>query len=780
MKKIFTLVLLISSISFAQQEGFKSSHQTDWEFYKNNPQEVGKNIVSPLAKRTDLMKVRSMNKVVYGFHPYWKNGLESNYYFSMLTHLAYFSGDVDTATGGFTSTHSWSSASVVSLAKSYGIKIHFTITLFSGHSVILNNNSKRQALINNIISQINIREADGCNVDFEAVSSSLKDSLRTFIVQLGTALHAIGKELVVELPAVDWSPGWIVYGTTFFSETSPYVDYYFAMLYDYWWKGSSTAGPSSPLQSSSYTSAWHCLRSIDTYLSKGCPANKFIAGFPNYGNDWPVVSSARMAATTANATSRIYSEIKNEYIDTIPSSNQFIDAVYNVPWYRYIGGGIWRQVWYDDSLSWAKKFDSIKVKNVAGTGMWALGYDGSEPEMWGALKTAFASAANPLHTSLDDFESGNGHFTTSPTYSGTTLGIATTSTSAQSNDMANNGWGSLQVVLKDNTSSTGDWYVRLLSGAGTPANNSSFGITGYLGFWMKTTSSKSGLQTALSVDDGAGGTLISSKQNITADGAWHLYEWNLATTSWSILSGSDAVLDGPTATLDAVMLYAANDAADWTLYMDDVSYNTAGPLPVELDRMNAFNHKLDVHLQWRTATESDNYGFEIERLSSSLDFLSDRQAGARDDNWIKIGFVEGAGTYSSPREYSFTDNVSQPGKYVYRLRQIDRNGAYRYSQEMFVTISGYPESYTLEQNFPNPFNPTTTIQYSVPDGERLQTVTLRVYDVLGKEIAALVDEKKNAGIYSVQWNAKGLASGVYFYTMRAGDFSATKKLLLMK
>ena len=97
-----------------------------------------------------------------------------------------------------------------------------------------------------------------------------------------------------------------------------------------------------------------------------------------------------------------------------------------------------------------------------------------------------------------------------------------------------------------------------------------------------------------------------------------------------------------------------------------------------------------------------------------------------------------------------------------------------------MTISGYPESYALEQNFPNPFNPVTTIQFAVPDGVRNEPVRLTVYDMLGREVTTLVNERKDAGIYSIQWNAAGFSSGVYFYSLRAGDVTATKKLLLMK
>jgi spore germination protein YaaH len=778
MKPFFSALLFLPLLLHSQDQP-ASSHQRQWEYYRDHPEEAGKEIAPPLmAKRSDLMQAQTLNKVVYGFHPYWQNGSESNYYFSLLTHLAYFSGDVDAATGNFTTTNSWSSANVVTLAKSYGVKVHFSVVLFSNHSTLLGSTTAKNNLINNIMTQINLRGADGCNIDFESISGTQATAYRDFLKQLGDTLKAHDKEFVVELFAVDWNN---VFPSSFFSTLNSVVDYYFIMLYDYYYSGSTTAGPVAPLMSTTNTSYRHVLRSIKAYTDVGAPANKLIAGFPNYGQDWPVASNARMASTTGTGSSRTYSVVKNNYIDTIAGSNQFVDATFSTPWYRYISGGVWRQTWYDDSLSWAKKFDSIKVKNVAGTGMWALGYDGSEPELWGALKTAFAQTTPVSHTLLDGFESGLGHFSTAPTFSGTTAGISKFSTAALTNDAANVGAQSVQITLKDSSVST-NWTVRMLSGSGTVANNTAFNTTGYFGLWLKTTSSKSGLQVALSVDDGPGGTLISSKQTITADGAWHLYEWNLTSTVWTILAGSDAVLNGPTATLDAVMIYANNDAADLTLYLDDVSHNSSGTLPVELTDFSGFNRKLQVHLQWSTGTEIDNYGFEVERNESNHRFIGtlNQSTDGSMDQWQRRGFVPGNGTVSTPNSYQFVDGVEQSGTYTYRLRQIDRTGAFRYSGEMRVTITGYPEAYDLAQNFPNPFNPVTTLQFTIPDGSAAQPVSLTVYDMLGRRVAELVNGTREPGLHSVQWNASGNASGIYFAKLTAGSATFIRKLTLLK
>ncbi len=144
--------------------------------------------------------------------------------------------------------------------------------------------------------------------------------------------------------------------------------------------------------------------------------------------------------------------------------------------------------------------------------------------------------------------------------------------------------------------------------------------------------------------------------------------------------------------------------------------------------------------------------------------------------WENIGFVVGHGNSNSPKTYSFTDDSPLGGsKFQYRLKQIDTDGKYEYSDEIEVEI--IPSKFALYQNYPNPFNPSTKIKYQIPE---VSFVTLKVYDVLGKEVAALVNEEKQAGNYEVEFNAINLPSGIYFYRLQTGNFVATKKMVLMK
>ncbi len=191
------------------------------------------------------------------------------------------------------------------------------------------------------------------------------------------------------------------------------------------------------------------------------------------------------------------------------------------------------------------------------------------------------------------------------------------------------------------------------------------------------------------------------------------------------------------------------------------------PLPVELVSFSAFINNKTVNLRWRTATEMNNYGFEIER--------SDKAIG-NSVKWEKIGFVNGNGNSNSPKNYSFTDEPYGGKEFKYRLKQIDFDGAFEYSDEVKVVLEDV-NTFSLEQNYPNPFNPSTKISYTIA---QKSDVKLRVYNVLAQLQAELVNEQQDVGHYQVLFNGSNLPSGTYFYKLEAGKFVEVKKFLLVK
>ncbi|MFA6598581.1 MAG: T9SS type A sorting domain-containing protein [Ignavibacteriaceae bacterium] len=204
-------------------------------------------------------------------------------------------------------------------------------------------------------------------------------------------------------------------------------------------------------------------------------------------------------------------------------------------------------------------------------------------------------------------------------------------------------------------------------------------------------------------------------------------------------------------------------------------YGNIEELPVELTSFAATAQSNTVTLNWQTATEVNNYCFEIERMIL-------KQVQNDGQNWEKIGFVEGHGNSNSLKEYSFVDTDKPNRTAKYRLKQIDSDGKFEYSREVEVQIET-PTVFALQQNYPNPFNPNTNIQYSVAT---TRNVSLKVYDVLGNEVATLVNEEKQPGVYNYELgSATGgrnceLTSGVYFYQLRAGNFVQTKKMIVLK
>ena len=186
-------------------------------------------------------------------------------------------------------------------------------------------------------------------------------------------------------------------------------------------------------------------------------------------------------------------------------------------------------------------------------------------------------------------------------------------------------------------------------------------------------------------------------------------------------------------------------------------------VPVELISFLAEVKGASVILNWNTATETNNNGFEVERKSENYD-------------WQKIVFLKGNGTTTELKSYYYIDKNLSAGKYSYRLKQIDLDGSFQYSNIIDVEV-GVPNEFSLSQNYPNPFNPVTKINYSIPT---TSFVTLKVYDVLGTEITTLVNEVQPAGYKEVKFNASSLSSGVYIYRLSVENYISTKKMMVVK
>ena len=235
---------------------------------------------------------------------------------------------------------------------------------------------------------------------------------------------------------------------------------------------------------------------------------------------------------------------------------------------------------------------------------------------------------------------------------------------------------------------------------------------------------------------------------------------NYVVRFFNISSSADFALDAHAQHSATITQGTPNDATE-TTFVNSV-------LPVELVSFIGTIKNNCVELRWATATETNNYGFEIERAIDNGKLTM--------KSWSRIGFVEGNGTINAPQSYSFIDNAAA-GKNAYRLKQIDRDGKFHYSQEIEITNAQIPLRSMLMQNYPNPFNPTTTIRFALASAEH---VSITVYNMLGQSVKIIANGQYQAGTHDVQFDGSSLSSGNYFYCLHAGKFSATKSFMLLK
>lgn len=334
---------------------------------------------------------RLLNKRVFGYHPYWTGSTWHNYRWDLLTDLCYFSYEVDPATGNASTMHDFMADPVIDTALARGVKVHLCVTLFSGHSTFFNSSVTQQTLINNLISLVTERRIQGVNIDFEAVPSSQSGKLTTFIQLLSAQLHdAIpGTELSIASPAVNWNNTFDIPALT------PLLDFYMVMTYDYYYGGSSMAGPVSgfwPLTSSFNYSVSH---SITYYQSQGVEPEKLLMGVPYYGREWPVQSNTLPAQTIGSGVSLTYRQIASGSNSNYIPANLYWDYRSYNPYYSYYNS-MWNQCFFDNTRSLGLKYNAVNRRSLAGIGIWALGYDNTRDELWNLIEEKFIGEAVEL------------------------------------------------------------------------------------------------------------------------------------------------------------------------------------------------------------------------------------------------------------------------------------------------------------------------------------------------------------------------------------------------
>jgi len=363
----------------------KSIHQLEWEAHRDVPPAPVPYVwpVRPLAKD----KAPLIGREILGYYPYWVDGYQYMRW-DLLTTFAFFSLDAD-GNGDLYDLNGWPATGMVDLAHANGVRVVVTLVCFNSSDItsILSSPSKRQNLIDNLLTQVVAGNADGVNVDIEGVASSQRDNLTTFMGQLTRAFHDSipGSHITMATPAVDWRDAFD------YDALADSCDGLMIMGYGYHWKGSPDTGPISPLNNwGTYNITW----TVNDYLNKtGYDRDKIILGLPYYGYDWACYGPDPNAQTdttstgvakfyyTAEPTARIYGKLRNESALT--------------PWYRY-GDPDWHQCWYDDETSLGLKENYINDQDLAGMGIWALRYDGGHISLWNELEEHFGTVPNRL------------------------------------------------------------------------------------------------------------------------------------------------------------------------------------------------------------------------------------------------------------------------------------------------------------------------------------------------------------------------------------------------
>lgn len=367
-------------LSFLFSDDYQGIHEVEWRKHQSEVIRVSSpDRIIPLKTSE-----RPLSKVVYGYYPYWM-GTSYNYLqYDLLSHIAYFSVELN----GDGSLGTVPNISILenlrNIAHSNGAMVMITATQFDDAVIInlLNSASARTNAVNNLYNLVMNYTLDGVSIDFEFPTNAVKDSLTLFITELTDYFHTNlpGSHIAIATPAVDW-------GNAFdYDELALHSDGLFIMAYNYYWSGSSYAGPVSPLPSSTLWGTYSVMWTINDYIQYGIYRDKFILGCPYYGLRWPTEDDGIKSPTRGTAGALTYTRAA----DSAVVYGKLWDDTSKTVWYKnYITGDGWYQGWFDDSLSLRMKYQVVIDSNLCGAGMWALGYDGTKEELWGALRDAF-------------------------------------------------------------------------------------------------------------------------------------------------------------------------------------------------------------------------------------------------------------------------------------------------------------------------------------------------------------------------------------------------------
>lgn len=410
-------LLIFSSIAFSYAQNEQISvHQEQSEYFAaqgiTSEEFETMNAAAEMPARQKNRNCE-LNKIVFGWHPYWSNGLQSNYDWSLLSDMSYFSYEVNPNTGNPNTTHNFATAQAVTDALNNGVRVNLCVTLFNSHATFFGSAAAKQTLINNLITLVQNRGAHGVNIDFESMASSTSADYNAYIIDLSQQMKAAipGCQISLALHAVDWS------GFYNIAALNPHVDYFCIMGYDYYWSGSANAGPNDPLYHFTQVAAYNrtISRSTTYYEQQGAPKEKIILGLPYYGREWPVSNHVLPATTTGTGVAAFYRTVKNNVSGHYAAANRNYEANSRSVYYNFTDAGVPKQHFISEEEELAERMDFSNKRGLAGIGIWALGYDDGYTELWNEIENYMTDcAASPCSGEIWDMGGGPN----TPYYSG--------------------------------------------------------------------------------------------------------------------------------------------------------------------------------------------------------------------------------------------------------------------------------------------------------------------------------------------------------------------------
>ncbi len=374
---------IIDTVGFAKQEWEAKTHVTT----QNQPEEYWqkKYYLSEINKYSKFHILDSSINV-FGWHPYWMGNAYKNYNFSLLTQIAYFSYETNPVTGDYKTIHNWQTTALVDSAKKYACQVLLTVTNFGtkNNEIFLTNAQNQQKrMIENLISLLRERDADGVCIDFEEIPTKMRNNFTNFIIDLSRNLKSAEKKylLSIALPIKDFRQVFDI------KSMSDFVDLFVIMGYEFYGKYSKVAGPVAPLSSGDIWWEYNVEGSILEYKVAGIPSEKLLLGVPYYGVEWQTRNLTFPSKSLKFSGYYTYKSIRQKFNDINAKIDPNSGSAYHV--YRNRDNKYY-QLWHEDTSTLGAKYDMVKKYALGGVGIWALGYDNGYSETWELLARKFA------------------------------------------------------------------------------------------------------------------------------------------------------------------------------------------------------------------------------------------------------------------------------------------------------------------------------------------------------------------------------------------------------